>query len=259
MSKVSKMAGLGALALLATAPANALVLNSNTATGGSVFVTVWDPVKSVSVIQDLGLTFSSFATLTGPQSVVAGAFTERNFSIDFSVFTAAGSALSDLRWNVFAGDSGGAATAKGVLVSSLNPFDGITTTNITGMNTRATAVTSTFNSNCPSATSCTQIDASNPAIWAESYGGQFAPLSDAGLGEALGFYLVNSGGLDAATAAVVTQFANVAGNWNWALDQSGALTFAAAAAPVPLPAAVWLLLSGLLGVGALGRRSAEKA
>lgn len=259
MVKISKFAGLGALALLATTPAQALVLNSNTTTGGSVFVTVWDPIKSVSVVQDLGLTFSSFATLGSPQSVVAGAFTPQSFAIDFSVFTTAGSALSDLRWNVFAGDSAGLATAKGVLVTSLNPFTGIKTTQINGMNTNATALTTAFNQNCPSAATCTQYDAYDPNLWGESYGGQFAPLNDAGLGESLGFYLVNSGGLNADTDAIVTQFANVSGSWNWALDQSGALTFAASAAPVPLPAAVWLLLSGLLGVGALGRRPTEKA
>lgn len=56
--------------------------------------------------------------------------------------------------------------------------------------------------------------------------------------------------------AVVTPFANAQGDGFWYLSSNGDLTWnvLAASSPVPLPAAVWLLASGLAGLGAIGRR-----
>ena len=51
-----------------------------------------------------------------------------------------------------------------------------------------------------------------------------------------------------------TTFANSQGNGFFFLSSTGDLTWNAPAAPVPLPAAVWLFTSGIAGLGAIARR-----
>ncbi len=74
------------------------------------------------------------------------------------------------------------------------------------------------------------------------------------LNTAVSFYDVTT---TAAHKAVITQYANATGAGYWFLSSSGDLTYnvpTAGVAPVPLPAAVWLLGSGLLGLAGIGRR-----
>lgn len=245
-------------ASLGTAPANALVLPSDTAKGGSLFVAVYDTVLGTSVVQDLGLFFADFSSSLGASpGINATALTPRSFTIDMSIFSA--SNLADVRYSVFAGDSAGGGNSRHFVATNNGGITGMTTGTISGVNGKAIALTTSFNTNCPSATACTGLGVDDPTIWGDALGGNFAPLADAAIGETLGFYLVAGTGTAASSAAAVTQFADANGAWSWALTSAGELTFGGAAAPVPLPAAAWLLISGLLGVGALGRRNGATA
>jgi hypothetical protein len=74
------------------------------------------------------------------------------------------------------------------------------------------------------------------------------------VGTALDFFNLVGNGRSNVT---LSTYANNQGNGFWFLSSAGDLTYnvlAAGTSPVPLPAAVWLLVSGLAGLGAIGRR-----
>ena len=81
----------------------------------------------------------------------------------------------------------------------------------------------------------------------DTFGTSFVNSAAAGTSE--GFYLLTGGGgLASGTARIYTV-------GTFTLDASGNLSFASAGATsVPLPAAVWLFGSGLLGLAGVGRR-----
>jgi hypothetical protein len=58
----------------------------------------------------------------------------------------------------------------------------------------------------------------------------------------------------------ITPIHNASGNGTWALSASGDLTYTiAGVSAVPLPAAIWLLGSGLLGLAGVSRRKKTAA
>jgi hypothetical protein len=75
------------------------------------------------------------------------------------------------------------------------------------------------------------------------------------LNTAVGFYNITT---TAARSANISAYNNGVGSGYWYLSSSGDLSYniPVTASSVPLPAAVWLLGSGLLGIAGIGRRRA---
>jgi hypothetical protein len=116
-------------------------------------------------------------------------------------------------------------------------------------------VYSQWNTTCgTSATTCTGTGFGSTYFgnFADDMGGFLAGASG-NIGSALGFYSLRRSSPGAGDPLVAAQYANANGLAQWLLTADGQLSFTAPA-PVPLPAAVWLLLSGLAGMGVVTRR-----
>jgi hypothetical protein len=83
--------------------------------------------------------------------------------------------------------------------------------------------------------------------WSNNFGGRTGFGNAGGIGDMLSFYVLYGTGTTSLAPVGVDQFDG--SFWSFASD--GTLTYAAA---IPLPGAVWLLGSGLLGLVAVSRR-----
>lgn len=263
-------------------PAGGLAINASTTGSGPVLVAVWDINTGSSLVQWLGLSYDqvsqtemggatlNFGTLSGYSTTFADAITNNQ--------------TSRLQWMVI-----GADTAADQTFGIGDPFDrGLritgqpNLTEIADANQVANAgnqyikyITDVINNNiagpptaCQQANPCSIVgNPASPIYWGRAelsgnLGGNVpSTTSYAGnVGSALAFFEVLSATAEdflnnGDVGATVAQYANA----QWLLDSSGHLTFNAASAPVPLPAAAWLLLSGLAGLGVVGRRKSTPA
>lgn len=243
---------------LAVAATPALAVESTTTGNSTMFVTVFDPVLGASVVQDLGLNYADFLR----SAVTPNTGYEANFSIDMSVFTQVGSSLSDLQYSIFAGDAVGNYTNTEVIgTASLTATPTGINSYVTGMlgSSGAANVFAQWNNTCgTSSVTCvgTSFSSTYFGNFADDFGGNLLAGASGNVGSVLGFYSFRRSAIGAGDPFIATQYANAGGAATWLLSADGTLTYNLEASPVPLPAAVWLLLSGLAGVGVVGRRKA---
>ena len=246
---------------------------------GDLFLIAFDYAKQDSLVLDLGLNYG--------QVSVANMSPAGGLTLDFGA-TGAGTSVSG--WSVFSNESN-PNNITWMVVADQRPTSGnlnaglsTTTQDPAGAGGSIPDVQlSNANTNLrtliAAATGTTGVCTGNPcstnsnanASWAGTLG---AHLSDTSGAPAEGAPALSFNNATAITSpvgtpmafwnflsqsrstgnAVQTQYANSSGIGQWLLTDSGNLTYTIPGTTVPLPAAIWLLLSGLTGVGVMGRR-----
>ena len=273
-----------------TGPAFAQVINDGSGgADGDLFLMIYDTVAKVSYVEDLGVTTAAVATDSQVATVIAGATggqlsTALSYSASYSADTTLSSFLSahsgdTFQWEVLANTSPTSVNSQTVLLStSASPvaktFTGSAGNGMSNSNALSNAV------NLQGAIDGMAGDgifALNGGIGGPNANSSATnPLTtDANaIGQASGQGLLtwyNTGNMTPAiswkpsSGSSVSNFYLIGANSNNSvadivdlgtvtLAANGLLTFAAPAPSVPLPAALWLFGSGLLGLAGVARR-----
>lgn len=218
---------------------------------GELLFLAWDEAKNVSVIQDLGTSYTDFLnnSLTGT--------TSRTYGLDslFDIFADKGSDAADIRYSVVA------LNDPSTLSPALQPDAGfMVTSNAAAPSVDLFGFNQVF-SKLRSGTD-TALDDSSANSENNAYLGDVAENEEpyAGANSVYGRNILNAVSFDTTAASNESLYmwainendltaTQSTGFWNFNLGQ-GTLTYSA----VPVPAAVWLFASGLLGLGAISRR-----
>lgn len=280
-----KLLALATLGLIATAPAHATIAHPTTG-NGEAFFSIWDNMGTAdtaddrSYTRDLGSFQNTWSnTGTNPASLLPTKTTAgyiESYAHDALLTTWLGgvSNVANVQWNVGAADGLGTKRLMST-VSNLGTISQNTYQALRNANQTAGIYIDAVNTFMPAGDSANGsisvvgnlvADASIPTAWNNNFGGRFsAGFNNAGrIGDSLDFYQFSETTASGSTtqAVKVNQFTSAYDNGpmlangaaaKWTLTAAGDLTYAVPSA-VPVPAAVWLLGSGLIGLVGVSRR-----
>lgn len=243
-----------ALAVAAAAPVFAAQIADGMTGNGDLFLSAWDDAVKTGYTLNLDIPMQSF---TGTSNLT--------FAPDANMAAFLGSVTpANVKWNVVAMDQTGSYTVAGDF-NLYSTFNGTPVTNQIPQNAgllnskaentyvgSANILIGSGNSDVHTSTGPTDYGYANSGYGGDRFGGKFpSTFSNAGvLDQSLNFYNFSSTNGTSLTKATVTQFTG--GTWN--LASNGTLTYAVATSAVPVPAAAWLFVSGLLGLVGVSRR-----
>lgn len=267
-----KLKALAAAAALAFAGSASAGITTSGSGNGELFFSAWDSISETSYTRDLGLTLSQFVDQAGTFGTSAGgALGGSNlvFGTDSVLSTwlsgLSGAALAGLQWNVAAMDGSGQnrylTTAPGTPVPEANhgllaEWNDQADVYITNVNTGPWQSGSHAPANGSSviAKNANSFGYAGGGTWGPNWGTKAEFTNTGGVGDNLNFFVLYSLGTTTLAGVGMDQFDNAF--WNFASD--GTLTYNALA-PIPVPGALWLLGSGLLGLAAVARRRKQPA
>ena len=270
-------------AMAIAAQANAAIDTASTG-NGELFLTVWDNAAKVSYTRDLGTNMNAFLV---PAGSVAGLHVDGTVNTQFAadanwntfIGLLGASGTSNLQWNVGAMDSVGAASAGGsrYLTTSNNTVAQLKTTSnsllngfaiadgiLTGANAYGTHVTSGLAGDG----SAVNVVADGSAYAETWYGNDWHGkavgwTTTTTVDSSLNFFFLTTSSTAGLSKLNATQYGytgtdSTFKNATFTLSSTGNLSYDVPPA-VPVPAAVWLLGSALVGLVGVARRKVSVA
>ena len=252
-------AAVAALALCAAGAANAAIdpgaaISGSTADSGELVLSIWDATAQTSYNRDLGVSFGDF--LADPAAAMS-------FAADSTLTTYLAGTANPLVWNVVGANSiySGDYSSWGVLTTSGDGLAAVSTAQYGAIPTAQTSVkgyaewvnplngTSDYAENVSGTAVLTDGGAyAGAGSFGNNFGGAISFSNAAQTDSSMAFYQL---GIDLTTGgSKITEFAGT-----WTLAANGDLSYSA----VPVPAAVWLLGSALVGMVGVARRRDEDA
>lgn len=239
-------------------------------TNGGVVVEVYDLATGVALTEWLGPDVGTFgspaATPAGGETLDYGVLGGSEFA---TLFPAAQIAAGNVVFDVSAANDVNPSlptmdltlsTQGTITLAALRAIASANNTGIASILNGSTA--------CNNANPCIATSATSPNWAVQQLGGSLGGLptssNASGVvgGAGLSFYQIVGTGTSTLTHQTPVQFANASGAATWTLSASGDLVYTVPGSgppPVPLPAAVWLFGSGLLGLAGIGRRKSVAA
>ena len=236
-----------------------------------LYVSIWDSTSQHSELVNLTYQYSDLLPSTGnlsPESATgayvaaanptgaAGSVLQLNFGVLPSFASTFGTPGSTTSYMVLAANAQAGVDFTGTPTTAAT----LTKSALTTLATAAGAEVGAWEGQPQVANSGTAIDLTGTQTYS-AIGGPNSSGSNGlsgfnfggTVGTALDFFNLVGNGRSNVT---LSTYGNSQGNGFWFLSSTGDLTYnvLASTSPVPLPAAVWLLVSGLAGLGAIGRR-----
>jgi hypothetical protein len=253
------LASMAATAETITPPSG---VNAPQPLNGNGGLTLYAYNSSASLSVYLGLDLDGF--LVAAASPASGRHIDFGVLPGWSVFQGA----TDVVWHVTAGDTSAISGANGKRIATTADEAVDTSMNNNAVNSGSTHLqdfVGQVNTICAGLNPCQTTNVSS-----NSYAGKLGPqLNDyigggtgipfaniTTLGDSMYFYLISGKSGGGTTGAQVDLYQNTSGAGLFKLALDGTLTWdqVGEVSAVPLPAAAWLLLSGLAGFGVVGRR-----
>ena len=270
---------IGLLVVGAAGQATAAIAVGQAQGGSSLVLSVWDYTTNESYTRNLGPNLNGFlptglTTLPNDGNVVGTAVSGDKSPEAGLVVSFAGDALytatfgdndpANINWNIVAYDE--VASIGGGLSRVLTTANSAPRSTNAGIGLISSGATTYLNSlidnsniGLPGVNSAIITDTTLAAFagsprWGDGLNGGNLSSSTSGYGNSLSFYYLARTQISGVNSTLATQrlFANSLNTAAWTLAANGTATYALA--PIPEPAALWMLGAGLLGVLGVARR-----